>query len=158
MSAGLQAAVDANRDTSPAEGIFGTERYGMPSYRFRLAAGRYMVRLHFAEAFVANPGERVFSVRINGAQTMQDLDILAESGARFKGLIKEIKGIDIGAAGGLEVAFVAKAQRACVRGIEVTPEQDGAQALHGKSAGARAAGHLATRGQRPRPHRGTCLR
>lgn len=55
-----------------------------------LEAGRlYTLRLHFAELDDRTaPGDRVFDIMINGVPVLRDVDILAETGAPLRGMVK----------------------------------------------------------------------
>ncbi|MEN6335996.1 MAG: malectin, partial [Phycisphaerales bacterium] len=76
--------------------IYETERYSMESYKFTVPSGKYTVRLHFAETFdgITGPGERVFSVSIQGQEALKDLDIYKTVGP-LKPLVKEYKGVSV---------------------------------------------------------------
>ena len=56
---------------------------------------RFTVRLHFAEPDDLKPGERVFSVDLQGRRVLKDLDVVKEAGAPRTALVKEFKGIEI---------------------------------------------------------------
>jgi hypothetical protein len=62
------------------------------------APRRYTVRLHFAELGGAEPGERVFSVRLQGQApaTLATIDVARESGGAGRMLVKEVRGVMIG--------------------------------------------------------------
>ena len=55
----------------------------------------YRVRLHFAEPIDLAPGERVFSVRLQGKQVLSDLDVRKLTGAHNRGLVKEFSKVPI---------------------------------------------------------------
>jgi hypothetical protein len=58
--------------------VFQTHRYAMTEYRFNVPAGRYEVRLHFAEVFpYAHVGNRVFAVELEGQRVMNGFDMVA---------------------------------------------------------------------------------
>lgn len=61
--------------------LYQTERYGALDYVFTVPNGTYTVNLKFAEIFFTAPGQRVFSVAINGATVESALDIVAARGA-----------------------------------------------------------------------------
>ncbi|HVS30612.1 MAG TPA: glycoside hydrolase family 2 TIM barrel-domain containing protein [Thermoanaerobaculia bacterium] len=61
------------------DALFQAMREGMSHYQFDVPDGIYDVTLGFAE-HDAKPGERVFSVRINGRLLVRDLDLAAELG------------------------------------------------------------------------------
>jgi len=66
--------------------VFGTERYGSGhssfGYSIPIANGGYSVSLDFVETYVTGPGQRIFSVAINGAQVLTNFDIYAAAGGR----------------------------------------------------------------------------
>ena len=53
----------------------------------------FKVRLHFAELEDVEPGQRVFDVKVQGADVIGALDIVAAAGGVRKPLVKEIEGI-----------------------------------------------------------------
>jgi hypothetical protein len=81
----------------------------------------YTVRLHFAEISpsVNQPGERRFNVSLNGIQVLSDLDVLAEAGAKFRAVAREIKR-RVDTSGAILVQFSrGAANEAECNGIEV---------------------------------------
>ncbi|CAM6048113.1 unnamed protein product [Sphagnum compactum] len=64
--------------------LYQTARYGDLSYSFKdLAAGNYVVDLHFAEIIFTNgpPGMRVFDVLLQGKKVISELDVYEEVGS-----------------------------------------------------------------------------
>jgi hypothetical protein len=51
------------------------------------------VLLHFIEPEQLQKGDRVFNVLINGKTVLSQVDIIGETGAPNKALVKELKGI-----------------------------------------------------------------
>ena len=78
----------------------------------------YTVRLFYAEPGDAKPGERVFSVSLQGEEIIRDLDIVKAAGGRMRGIAREFKGIKIGRA--LELSLTAKSGRPIISGVELT--------------------------------------
>ena len=60
-----------------------SERFGIFSYRIPIGTGHFSVELHFEEIYFDVPGERVFSVEIEGKPIadLTGLDLVAEYGA-----------------------------------------------------------------------------
>jgi hypothetical protein len=56
---------------------------------------RYTVRLHFAEPDDAGPGERVFSVSLQGRCVAEALDVACEAGGPRRPLVAEFPGIEV---------------------------------------------------------------
>jgi hypothetical protein len=55
----------------------------------------YTLRLYFMEPEALKPGDRVFTVGVQGNDVFKDLDIVKESGGPNRGLVKEIKGVKV---------------------------------------------------------------
>ena len=66
---------------SPDDPLYQTVRQGIASYRFDVADGRYAVELCFVEHRDLQPGQRVFSVSLNGNPVITNLDLVKEYGA-----------------------------------------------------------------------------
>ncbi len=88
-------------------------------FSFPLSNGAYMVRLHFAEHVYTAADRRVFHVEIEGVRVLQDFDIFAEAGQRYRALVRnhEVVVTD----GVLEVLFVHRSNRSdpTIMAIEV---------------------------------------
>ncbi|HUT01824.1 MAG TPA: malectin [Phycisphaerae bacterium] len=104
----------------PRPKLYLAERYNMKAYQFSLENGTYDVRLHFAETYKGHtkPGQRVFSVKINGEMKVKDLDVLKEAGGFAKPLVKECKGIVV-TDGKLKIEFVEGVQNPEINAIEI---------------------------------------
>jgi hypothetical protein len=77
----------------------------------------YTVRLYFAEPGDARPGERVFSVSLQGEEVLTDLDVVKAAGGGMRGIVKEFKGIRIGRT--LELSLTAGSGVPIISGIEL---------------------------------------
>ncbi len=77
----------------------------------------YTVRLYFAEPADAKPGERVFSVSLQGAEVLGDLDVVKAAGGRMRGMVEEFKQIRIGRT--LELSFTARSGVPIISGAEL---------------------------------------
>ena len=71
---------------TPDPALYQTERFGSFSYNFTVPNGSYNVVLKFAEIYYNSPGDRIFSVAINGTQVLTNFDIVAAAGASFKAI------------------------------------------------------------------------
>jgi hypothetical protein len=65
-------------------------------YISKLTRAPYRVRLFFAEPDNLLPGDRVFSVSLQGRRVLTDFDVMAETGARLRGVVKEFPGVMVG--------------------------------------------------------------
>jgi hypothetical protein len=60
-----------------------------------LDPAQYTVRLYFAEPDETAAGQRVFDIEIQGQKVLEKMDIIRETGAPFRGVVKEFKGITV---------------------------------------------------------------
>ncbi|MDH7598836.1 MAG: malectin domain-containing carbohydrate-binding protein [Sedimentisphaerales bacterium] len=103
--------------------VYQYERYSMESYIFNVPNGTYTVRLHFAETYegIGGPGERVFSVSIQGQMVLKDLDLYKTCGGAYKALVKEYKGVEV-KDGKLVIGFTPNIENPEINGIEIIAE------------------------------------
>jgi hypothetical protein len=107
--------------TNPApQAVYRTERYGTMSYTLPgLTAGAsYKVRLHFAELYWTATGKRKFNVAINGTTVLSNYDIYAETGARYKAVVKEYTAT-ANTSGQIVINFTTVTDNAKIGGIEI---------------------------------------
>jgi len=119
------SAIDTNGLFHPAPAaVYQTERYadssGNVTYIFANLTpdAGYLVRLHFAEIYFTNAGQRIFNVFINGAQIITNLDIFAATGASDTALIREFN-LAAGPAGEFVIVASNVVQNAKINGIEI---------------------------------------
>ena len=120
-TAGNGNAIDLSGVTNPAPAsVYQSERWGNFSYVLTgLTAGAtYKVRLHFAEIYFANPGQRVFDVKINGASALSNFDIVAAAGGPNKAVVREFTPT-ADANGKITLDFAATVDNAKISGLEV---------------------------------------
>jgi len=72
--------------TTPA--LYQTERYGTFQYQLTVPNGDYTVKLKFAELYFTVPAQRMFHVKINGAQVLTNFDVVAAAGGGLKAVDK----------------------------------------------------------------------
>ena len=80
----------------------------------------YAVRLHFAEPADLEPGDRVFSVSLQGDEVLRDFDIVREAGGPRRAVVKEFKGIEVD--GDLMIDFTATVGKTLLCGIEIVAD------------------------------------
>jgi hypothetical protein len=88
------------------------------------APRNYKVRLHFLEPDDLRPGERVFSVSLQGKRVLSSFDVVQDAGGRNHSLVKEFGGIAVTDDLVIELAPdpTAKVRAAVLSGIEVQAE------------------------------------
>jgi hypothetical protein len=100
--------------------VYQTERYGNLTYTIAgLTTGAtYKVRLHFAEFYWGNAGQRRFNVSINGTQFLNNFDIIAVAGAPNKGTIQEFT-TTANSSGQIVITYTTITDNAKASGIEI---------------------------------------
>lgn len=78
---GAPGSTSQNILGSADDPLYQSFRQGLTSCRFDVPDGRYGVELGFAEPLLREPGERVFSVSLNGKPVIANLDLVKEPGA-----------------------------------------------------------------------------
>lgn len=104
---------------TPDSPLYQDERWAMAGYRFEAPNGRYVVTLKFVEQFVSAAGQRVFTVRMQGADVLKDFDIVAAAGGRFMALDRVIT-LTV-TSGVITVDFLRKAENPTLSAIAVQP-------------------------------------
>jgi hypothetical protein len=81
----------------------------------------FTVGLYFAEPEPLTPGQRVFSVKIQGHEVLKDFDIVREAGGADRGIVRRFTGIRAG--DGLQLEFVpATALPPLICGVKLVEE------------------------------------
>jgi hypothetical protein len=101
-------------------GIYRTEHYSMNSFTRSVPNGKYVVRLHFAETYdgISSPGERVFSVNVNG-HAINDIDLIVVAPGPMHAHVETVP-VEV-TDGKILITFSAKANNAEINGIEIIP-------------------------------------
>ncbi len=118
------AAIDASGVLSPApQAVYQSRHYGA-SVGYAIAGltpgAAYRVRLHFADYLKTGPGQRLFTVAINGAPVLTTFDIIAAAGAPNRAIVEEVT-VNADSGGRIGLQFSGVLDNAQVNGIEVIP-------------------------------------
>jgi hypothetical protein len=115
------STIDTNGVTDPApQMVYRTERRGTSTYTLAgLTSGAsYKVRLHFSENSYSSVGIRRFNVTINNITVLSNYDIYAETGARYKAVVKEFTAT-ADTSGKILISFITISNNAKIGGIEI---------------------------------------
>jgi len=133
---GLDKYFDGGRQNSDGAAVAGTrdpdlfawQRYGHFSYHFPVPAGKYRLRLLFAETFFGpgnrgkgGSGSRIFNVYCGGTSLLRNFDIFQEAGEN-RAFEKIFRGISPNPQGRIDLHFEPVVQYPMVQAIEITPE------------------------------------
>ena len=113
--------IDTSGVSNPApQAVYQSNRYGNFSYVVPNLTpnASYTVRLHFAETYWTNTGQRTFNVSINGQQVLNNFDIVASAGGANKAVVKQFT-TQADASGKITFQFTAVVDQAQVNGIEI---------------------------------------
>ena len=81
------------------------------------AKRRYDVRLYFVEPRSIKPGERVFSVSLEGKPVLTDFDAVKEAGKPLQAVMREFKDVEV--EGPLDIRLSATAGTTLLSGVEI---------------------------------------
>jgi hypothetical protein len=103
--------------------IYESERYSMDDYKFAVPAGKYTVKLHFAETYegISGVGERVFSVSINGKEVLKNVDPYKDAGEFNKPSVKTLNAVEP-KDGQIVIGFTYGVENPQICGLEVLSE------------------------------------
>jgi hypothetical protein len=115
---GIQHATGTDIRETTDDVLYQTNRWGMSGYDIPVGvAGRYVVRLMFAETVFSDPGVRVFDVLAEGQTVVSRLDLVAAVGyATAHDEVREVEVRD----GVLNLEFRAIADDPMISALEVT--------------------------------------
>ena len=115
--------IDTTGVTDPApQAVYQSERWGESTYTLPnlISGASYKVRLHFSENLWPITGIRRFDVTINGTTVLSNYDILAETGALYKAVVKEFT-TTANTSGQIVIEFTNVGNFAKIGGIEIIP-------------------------------------
>ena len=104
------------------QSLYQTERYGTDlRYSIPVTEGEYTLKLHFAELYVTQLGERIFHIDIAGQRVLSDFDIVAEAGAAYRPIVKTFTVNATGGHLGIDFPAVTRSHWGKVSAIELIP-------------------------------------
>lgn len=121
LTASTTAAIYSGLVNDPApQTVYQSERYGDFSYVLgNLTPGKtYTVRLDFAEIYWDGPGKRLFNVRMNGSEALNNFDIFVAAGGKNRAVRREFS-VVADALGQIVIDFVSVVNYAKISGIAV---------------------------------------
>jgi hypothetical protein len=100
--------------------LYRTEHYGMSAFSYKVANGKYVVKLHFAETYedITGPGQRVFSFNVEG-HAFKDFDVFAKAGGAQKACVETVN-VEV-TDGKLDITFASNVQEPEINAIEIIP-------------------------------------
>ena len=101
--------------------IYQSEHYGMESFSWPLANGKYLVKLHFCETYdgINGPGQRVFSFNVQG-RDFEGFDVWVKAGGPLKADVESVP-VEV-TNGKLLITFTRNVENPQINGIEIIPQ------------------------------------
>jgi hypothetical protein len=101
-------------------GLYRSERYGMSSFSYPVPNGKYLVKLHFAEAYeaITGPKERVFTFIVQGHE-FKNFDVWAIAGGAQRAYVETVN-VEV-TDGQLNIYFIPQKENPQINGIEILP-------------------------------------
>ena len=103
--------------------VYSSHYHGEKELAFPVSAEgkhQFTIRLYFIEPENKSPGERVFSIMLQGKPVIEEFDIAKEAGGGFRPLTRTFEGIEIDRT--LRIQLKPKTGRPILCGFEVTRE------------------------------------
>jgi hypothetical protein len=102
----------------PPRWVTGSGIIGVTSMKIaKVQPGEYTVRMYFAEpTAAAKPGDRTFSITLQGVKALNNFDVVKEAATPLKGIVKEFKGVKV--SGAMILKFTASKGKAIISGLE----------------------------------------
>ena len=103
------------------QGLYQSEHYSMNSYSCKLANGKYVAKLHFAETYdgITEAGQRVFSFNVQGRE-FKDFDVWVKAGGPSKAYIETVP-VEV-TNGEFKIVFTPNIENPEINAIEIIPQ------------------------------------
>lgn len=101
--------------------LFVSEHWGMTEFAQKVANGKYVVNLYFAETYqgITGEGQRVFTLGVHG-QEIKDFDMWKKAGGPRKAYIESVP-VEV-TDGELKVTFKQQVENPAIKAIEIIPQ------------------------------------
>ena len=101
-------------------GLFLSEHYSMDAFSYKLANGKYVAKLYFAEMYegIAGPGERVFSFNVQG-QEFKHFDVWVKAGGHNRAYVETVP-VEV-TNGEFHIGFTPEVENPEINAIEIIP-------------------------------------
>lgn len=117
FSGGRTGSVTASISGTTTPRLYQSARVGTFAYQFALPDGTYQVTLKFAELWASAAGRRKFAVDLNGVRVLNNFDIFAAAGGRYRAIDRSFAASVAG--GKLLIRLTGQVGNALINAIEV---------------------------------------
>lgn len=100
--------------------VYQAERYSMSAFHWKLANGKYTVKLHFAETYegITAAGDRVFSFDVEGHE-FKNFDVFKLAGGAQRAYVETVA-VEV-TDGSLDITFSAQVENPEINALEIIP-------------------------------------
>ena len=100
--------------------VYQAERYSMSAFHWKLANGKYTVKLHFAETYegITAAGERVFGFEVEG-HAFKDFDVFKLAGGAQRAYVETVA-VEV-KDGSLDITFSSQVENPEINALEIIP-------------------------------------
>ena len=101
--------------------LYQSEHYSMNTFACKLANGKYLAKLHFAETYdgITGPGQRVFSFNVQGHE-FKDFDVWVKAGGPNKAYVETVP-VEV-TNGEFKIVFTPNIENPQINAIELVPQ------------------------------------
>ena len=103
------------------QGLYQSEHYSMDSFSCKVANGKYLAKLHFAETYdgITGPGQRVFSFNVQGHE-FKDFDVWVKAGGSARAYVETVP-VEV-TNGEFKIVFTPNIENPQINAIEIAPQ------------------------------------
>jgi hypothetical protein len=100
--------------------VYQAERYSMSAFHWKVANGKYTVKLHFAETYegITAVGERVFGFKVEDRE-FKDFDVFKQAGGAQRAYVETVD-VEV-TDGSLDITFTSKIENPEINALEIIP-------------------------------------
>lgn len=111
---------DLTIENTKTPSLYRAERYGMSAFHWKLANGKYQVKLHFAETYegISAAGERVFGFNVEGKE-FKGFDVFKAAGGVRRAYVETVD-VEV-KDGSLDITFTSQVENPEINALEIIP-------------------------------------
>ena len=111
---------DLKIENTTTPSVYRAERYSMTAFHWKLANGKYTVKLHFAETYegISAAGERVFGFNVEGHE-FKGFDVVKLAGGVRRAYVETVE-VEV-KDGSLDITFSSQVENPQINALEIIP-------------------------------------
>ena len=111
---------DLTIENTKTPSVYRAERYSMSAFHWKLANGKYQVKLHFAETYegITAAGERVFGFNVEGKE-FKGFDVFKLAGGVRRAYVETVD-VEV-KDGSLDITFSSQVENPQINALEIIP-------------------------------------